>query len=104
MKIDVSVSIDAQQPVQQAVAQCWASMFDRPKYSGEKGGQGWEAVRHQVVRYIESLDLTAEIERAAKAKLPAMVDDVVGAALSAAIKKRAKSMQDSGQLTLGATP
>lgn len=104
MKIDVSVSLDTQQPVQQAVSQCMAQMFERPKYSGEKGGPGWELVRHQVMRYIEGLDLTEEIERAAKAKLPAMIDQVVIAALSSAIKKRAKKLQDSGQLTLGVEP
>ncbi len=102
MKIDVSVSIDAQQPVQAAVSQAWSQMFSPPKYAGEKGGPGWEAVRHQVLRYIDSLDLTAEIERAAKARLPALVDDVVSATLSAAIKKRAKALQEAGQLTLGA--
>jgi hypothetical protein len=90
MQIEVAVSIDAHQPVQAAVAQCWAQMFERPKYSGEKGGPGWEAVRHQVLRYIDGLDLTAEIGRAAQAKLPAIVDDIVEAALAAAVKKRAK--------------
>lgn len=102
MKIDVAVSLDAHQPVEAAVAQCWGQMFSPPKFGGEKGGPGWEAVRHQVLRYIDSLDLTAEIERAAKAKLPVLVDEVVTAALSSAIKKRAKQLQDSGQLTLGA--
>jgi len=102
MQIEVAVSIDAQQPVQAAVAQCWVQMFERPKYSGEKGGPGWEAVRHQVVRYIDGLDLSAEIERVAKSRLPMLVDEVVSAALSAAIKKRAKALQEAGQMTIGA--
>ena len=102
MKIEVAVSFEEQQAVQAAVSQCWASMFDRPKYSGDNGGQGWEAVKHQVTRYIDGLDLTDEIERVAKSRLPALVDEVVSAALSAAIKKRAKALQEAGQMTLGA--
>jgi hypothetical protein len=97
MQIEVAVSIDARQPVEQAVSQCWEQMFKRPNYSSEKGGPGWEAVRHQVVRYIDGLDLTSEIHRAAQARLPALVDDVVSAALSAAIKKRAKALQSAAQ-------
>lgn len=104
MKIDVSVSINAQQPVEVAVQQCWAAMFQPPKYNGEKGGPGWEVVRHQVLRYVESLDLEAEITRVAQARLPTLVDETVSALLAAAIRKKAKAMQDTGQMTLGGMP
>ena len=97
MQIEVTAKIDAMEPMEKALSVCWAQMFERPKH-GDTGGPGWEAVRRQVLRYIESLDLTAEIELAAISKLPALVDEAVSAALSAAIKKRAAAMQAAGQL------
>jgi hypothetical protein len=101
MKIDVSVSIDGEQPVRDAVNRCWAEMFAPPKHSLEKGGAGYQAVKKQVLAYIETLDITAEIARIAPAKLAATVDDVVHDALMAAVKKKAKAMRDTGQLLAG---
>lgn len=104
MKIDFAISIDETEAAKAAIEAALKASFAPPNYSGDKGGAGYEAVKKQVAAHINSLDLSAEIARIAAAKLPAMIDDVVGEALAAAIKKRAKALQAQGELTLGADP
>lgn len=98
--IEITIKLDTE-AVSKAVSEAWqqAFSFSPTGYSQrDKGGAGWQEVARQVRDFIATMDLTAEIQAAARARLANVVDEVVTTALREQVKQRAKEMKKDGTL------
>ena len=88
---EITINIDAHLIAEAAAIEAVRRAFSASKYAGEAGGPGFEEVKAQVRRRVAALDLGDMIDASIAKQLPAVVDDVVGELLAAAVKKRAKA-------------
>lgn len=95
--IEVTIKLN-ETIIEGAVWEAYKQAFKAPEYGGRTGGAGWEEVKRQVADHIVTLDLSSMIAAAAKKSLVGVVEEVVDAALRAAVKQRAKEMRIGGTL------
>lgn len=98
--IEITLKLDTEK-VEQAIRDVWQREFSpgsQGYYKDAPTGAGWDEITRQVRAHIQTMDLSEEIARAAKAQLAGVVDEVVAAALRDAAKKRAKEMVKNGEL------
>lgn len=94
--IELTIKLDTDK-VEAAIREAWQREFRTPEYR-ENGGAGWQEVTRQVKAHIATLDLSALISTAAKARIDDVVNEVVTIALREKTKQRAKEMMRDGTL------
>lgn len=85
--------------IREAVSVLLRRSFSVPQsgYSSD-GNEGFKAVARQVKHFVEAMDFTEYIQRAAKIKMEDVVGAVVEAELRTIAKKKAKQMTGLGTL------
>lgn len=98
--IELTIKLDTDK-VEAAIRDAWQREFRPPEsgsYRQDQGGSGWCEVVRQIKKHVETLDLSSEITRIAKAKLADVVDEAVTQVLREKVKQRAKEMMRDGTL------
>lgn len=94
--IELTIKLDTDK-VEAAIRDVWQREFRTPEYR-EGGGAGWQEVVRQVKSYIETMDLSEAIAKAARSKIDDVVNEAVTIALREKAKQRAKEMMRDGSL------
>lgn len=95
--IELTIKLDTTK-VEEAIRTAWQREFSVGDGYRDSGGSGWTEVKRQVVAHIATLDLSAAIAVAAKARIDDVVNEAVTVALREKAKQRAKEMMRDGTL------
>lgn len=95
--IELTIRLDTTK-VEEAIRTAWQREFHASDNYRDAGGAGWQEVVRQVKEHIQTLDLSAAIAVAAKARIDDVVNEAVTVALREKAKQRAKEMMRDGTL------
>lgn len=95
--IELTIKLDTTK-VEEAIRTAWQREFHTADGYRDAGGSGWQEVVRQVKEHIQTLDLSAAIATAAKARIDDVVNEAVTVALREKAKQRAKEMMRDGTL------
>jgi hypothetical protein len=95
--IELTIKLSTEK-VEAAVREAWQREFRVPSGYHDAAGAGWQEVMRQVKAHIETLDISAAIAAAARARIDDVVNEAVTVALREKAKQRAKEMMRDGTL------
>jgi len=99
MKLEIEIP---ETVIAEAAKRAWQQAFKAPDYSHQSGGDGWEAVKSEVQRYVISVATNESIRDAVKQTadmlMPGIVRDCVTETLRKQAKRVVKEEVDGGTL------
>lgn len=95
--IELTIKLDTTK-VEEAIRIAWQREFQTGDGYRDAGGSGWHEVMRQVKAHIATLDLSAAIATAARARIDDVVNEAITVALREKAKQRTKEMMRDGTL------
>lgn len=95
MKIEIEVP---ESVITECAITAWRATFAAPRYESDRGAQGWETVKAEVVRQVCNIDVSELVQKAVAQFTPLIVRDVVQQELKKAIKEAARVAAKSADL------
>jgi hypothetical protein len=87
MKIEIDIP---ESVIADAAIRAWKASFGAPEYNQREGGEGYEAIRAEVKKHIETLATTEEIRHSVKSAAAQLAPRIVREAVTEELKKQVK--------------